>query len=480
MALIFMGLNILQQFTYSLCQYTKFRMFETNSGSLRKRLAAAIISKNKKDFDTLDTGEYVSILTNDVKAVETGVVYIKINIVFLILRLISIMIIMGYFSLFLAFLSSGLSLINYIIPFTLKTKYKSLSKDISDLNSTTSAKFKNINKMAEVSILAQEERFAEAEGTKTILEFEKENAALQRKNVAYDGIVSVSGTILKALTLGVAIYIAAIGKYQAGFIISFFRYIGDEFDITSSIIASVSSLIKAGSYKEKIELHLTNKEIQKAKDSSIPDTLSVNELSFSYGDKKILNNVSGEFKTGKSYVIIGHSGEGKTTFARLISGLVEPDSGKIEFKSNGRSTVGPISDYVTYVSPHTFLFTDTIENNIDLDQKVMNKSFLTSCGLLENDRLNNHSLDEKISNGLLSGGEAQIVELCRSLSRKKPFIIFDESFVSIDKKNKERILNCLNNLSNVGLIFISHHVDDESAFDYVVKVKDGDVTWTEE
>ena len=201
----------------------------------------------------------------------------------------------------------------------------------------------------------------------------------------------------------------------------------------------------------------------------------LNEVSFNYGNNKVLNKISLEFQKGKIYGINGPSGSGKTTLASIILGLLIPTEGSIKV-DNQEVTNFKWSRILSYVSQNIFLFDLTILENICLGidkskidlrkvDEVLKKTNLYDWVYSLRDGLNTQ-LGENATN--LSGGQSQRLALARALYSNPQILILDEFTSALDDNNEKIIVNSLKQIKrDITIIIITHKKDILRLFDKV-------------
>lgn len=208
--------------------------------------------------------------------------------------------------------------------------------------------------------------------------------------------------------------------------------------------------------------------------------LVIKNLSYSYGNNNIINNLNIVFKEGKKILIHGSSGSGKSTLAKLISGYLEIQRGKISIGNNDINDINlwSLREQVTYVSQEEYIFNDTLYDNLTIkNTRDKNKVYeISKCMLLDEIANKNSSgynmiLDENATN--LSGGERQRVILARAFLKNSNIYILDESFSEINI-DKERIIlkNIFDKFNEKTIIVISHRFDNNDLYDEVCNLED--------
>lgn len=208
----------------------------------------------------------------------------------------------------------------------------------------------------------------------------------------------------------------------------------------------------------------------------------VNRLSYSYnGIDKVINNVSLLIEPGNKVLIYGTSGSGKSTLMKLLIKYLDNYEGLIEIDGINLNniTLTNLRDRICYVSQNEGLFTDTVYNNIVLDNEISYTKFLEIADLTRVSEIvkkDPNGYDKLIEeNGFnLSGGEKQRIILARSIVKEKDIYIFDEALNAIDIAKERLILKRLFELyKNKTIIIISHRFNNSDLFDLNIHVKDG-------
>lgn len=192
--------------------------------------------------------------------------------------------------------------------------------------------------------------------------------------------------------------------------------------------------------------------------------LSLKNISYSYGNTPVLQDVSYEFEKGKMYCIIGKSGAGKTTLLSLLSGLTDPQKGEICYEDKSISSIDKYvyrSKYVGVVFQSYNLLTKyTALENVVLSMDIAGyKTESKSKRALE--LLNNVGLDEDEANRRvlkLSGGQQQRVAIARALSYDPDIMLADEPTGNLDSDTQNEIMTIFRDLVSQGkcVILVSH------------------------
>ena len=212
--------------------------------------------------------------------------------------------------------------------------------------------------------------------------------------------------------------------------------------------------------------------------------IEFDNVSFSYNDKAVIENLSFSLQEGKSYALVGSSGSGKSTVAKLISGFYNVNEGSIKIGGI------PISEYsdealikaISFVFQDSKLFKKSIYENVALANKdavkddVMRALRLAGCDLI----LDKFPEREKTiigSKGVyLSGGEKQRIAIARAILKDSKIIIMDEASASIDPDNEFELQKAFKNLmKDKTVIMIAHRLSTIKDVDEILVMDNGKI-----
>lgn len=483
--------------------------------SLKRDIFAALMNRSVADFDAGSSAEYMNELSNNLNQFEN--VYWSnhlhlfeclISFIAAAAICISLQPLLLVLMLFLALLSMG---VTRLTTSPLEKSMDGFAKSAESYTGEIRDDFAGFRLIRSYGILPL-----------ILRKHDNKNRAMEtanRQNIncrmvcAYAG--NFVGLLSTVLVMAMASYFSLKGMFSAGMVIAFGHLIGQiisPIESMPSIVANFRasrplekrfrhllgenitsrnlltrtdkndsmekglSREKARPTKEELsrENALSRRKAHATKDADIPkangfrEEIILDKLSFRYEtlSREVLRNLSFRFRTGKHYAVIGKSGCGKSTLLSLLLGYYPNYSGSIrydgvELRELTREYLG---NTVAYVSQDTFLFQDTIQNNITLYHEEYTpqeiEAALEQAGLKELV----DSLPEGLSamveeNGKnFSGGEKQRLSLARALLRKSRVLLLDEFTANLDKETAEKIEAQVMGLKDCLIITVTHRL----------------------
>ena len=261
------------------------------------------------------------------------------------------------------------------------------------------------------------------------------------------------------------------GTLSIGELVALLFYLNYFFDPLIQLSFNYDLLRSAGSSMKKVFSILDEKPFLSEKGDSIPSIdngkiIEFKNVDFSYGRELVLKDINFLINKGEKIAIVGETGAGKSTIAKLILRFYLVNKGKVEFFETDAGEVSQqwVRDNVAYVPQESFLFRGTIrENLIYSDPENINlEEELASIGVLSwFDRYEN-KLDQEVGErgGNISAGERQFVALLRAVLAKRQIIVFDEATANLDIESESSILEATDQLLSFQTsIVIAHRLE---------------------
>uniref|UniRef100_UPI002731EC07 ATP-binding cassette domain-containing protein n=1 Tax=uncultured Dubosiella sp. TaxID=1937011 RepID=UPI002731EC07 len=203
-------------------------------------------------------------------------------------------------------------------------------------------------------------------------------------------------------------------------------------------------------------------------------SITLDHLDFAYPNgKMVFHDVSHTFKQGSKTLIVGPSGEGKSTLLKLLLKQIPAANVKADGAPLDQVRYGSYFSHIAYVSQTLSLFPMTLKENIVLGKDKPVEPVLKQVRLMDlNDRQNEVFDSDSMT---LSGGQIQRVVLGRAIASNKEWVVLDEAFSAIDEATRQSIEMAFLNDPAKTVIAVSHHIDPDVAarYDEILLVKDG-------
>jgi ATP-binding cassette subfamily B protein len=212
-------------------------------------------------------------------------------------------------------------------------------------------------------------------------------------------------------------------------------------------------------------------------------SIGFEKVSFTYGKRKVLEDLCLSIKQGEKIALVGESGSGKSTLLKLLLGFIKPDNGKIWIDAYDLSQMNLDSYYehISYIPQESPVFDGTLKENLVFDQKVDDAIIKEGLDLVSLSELYTNSekgLMTKLGErGItLSGGERQKLALARLLFSDSGIIILDEATSAMDNISEEEVMGrILCSLEEKTVLMIAHRLNMIQTFDRIIVMKNGQI-----
>lgn len=212
--------------------------------------------------------------------------------------------------------------------------------------------------------------------------------------------------------------------------------------------------------------------------------ITFENVSFGYTDKKIINDLSFSLEENKSYALVGSSGSGKSTIAKLISGFYKVDSGVIKIGNRSISSYSEeaLINNIAFVFQNVKLFKTSIYDNVKIGkadasyEEVMTAMNLAGCNSIL-DKFSEREQTQIGTKGVyLSGGEKQRIAIARAILKDAKIIIMDEASAAVDPENEYELQRAfLNLIKDKTVIMIAHRLPSIRNVDEILVMDNGEV-----
>lgn len=459
--LIFLGVYLIVS---SLQQYVVEVLKNKIRYSLNKNLYQSYASRNIESFQKKDSSEILNEFNNEVNVVIDNYVSSKLNVFSLTISLIlgslyianlSVEILM--FLLFCAFITI---LINSIF----KNSLKKNQMNYLDSMKQWLCSIKNLCRcFNDIKILNLEKVFCDG--------LDIENKNIEQSTLKNNGFIkiltSINSFISQAmffLTLLFGIVLIHYNRLTVGQLLGIVQ--ASNMVIMPIVnYANLRNMIQSS--KPVLQKLLDNSMCYEENEPIVFDEqihdIKIKHLSYSYGVRQILNLNNLVIDQGKKYLVIGKSGDGKSTFLDILTKQKKADGIYVNNKDLKDVQFSTYADKFSYVNQDNDLLPFSFEQNITLGRKMSKyslKDLVTIFNLESIFDKERDNLDFEHLN--LSGGEKQRICLARAIYRNKKWLFLDEAFSAIDKTNSDRIHQFILSDPYLTVLSIEHKVTKET------------------
>lgn len=459
--LIFLGVYLIVS---TLQQYVVEVLKNKIRYSLNQNLYQSYASRNIELFQKKDSSEILNEFNNEVNVVIDNYVSSKLNVFSLTISLIlgslyianlSVEILM--FLLFCAFITI---LINSIF----KNSLKKNQMNYLDSMKQWLCSIKNLCRcFNDIKILNLEKVFCDG--------LDIENKNIEQSTLKNNGFIkiltSINSFISQAmffLTLLFGIVLIHYNRLTVGQLLG----IAQASNMVIMPIVNYANLRNMiQSSKPVLQKLLDNSICSEEKEPIIFDEqihdIKIKHLSYSYGVRQILDLNNLVIDQGKKYLVIGKSGDGKSTFLDILTKQKKADGIYVNNKDLKDVQFSTYADKFSYVNQDNDLLPFSFEQNITLGRKMSKyslKDLVTIFNLESIFDKERDNLDFEHLN--LSGGEKQRICLARAIYRNKKWLFLDEAFSAIDKTNSDRIHQFILSDPDLTVLSIEHKVTKET------------------
>lgn len=285
-----------------------------------------------------------------------------------------------------------------------------------------------------------------------------------------NNIIVFLGFLYSIIILGVGSFLCSKNMLTVGALVTFY-YLVTYFFQPIERLADLQPIVESARMAIDRLNDIFELEVEDYKDKlAFPekvDKIEFKDLSFRYGSRKmIFENLNLTIDGGKKTAIVGSSGSGKTTIARLLMSFYEPMSGEVSINGIPINEISlkDLRKKIAYISQDIDLYSDSIYNNIKMaDPNISNEDVVEACKIakahdfiMELSSDYDTTLEERGKN--LSGGQRQRLSIARALAHKPEILIMDEATSNLDVITEEAIINAINSLNDTTIIIIAHRL----------------------
>lgn len=433
---------------------------------LRAMIGGKIASLDYAEFTGKDCGNYVSWLTNDVEQLYSQSFSSLFSGIENLSTTVFSLAALCFLSPYIGIAAIVLLVVISVLPQLTAKKLQKANALRSEAMEVSTECYQDVVMGGSIFFLANLRQRIQERIISASRKAEKVNYRYNRTNATVQTLISTVSMVGQIILLFVTLLAVVDGAAPSGSALSVGNLSGSFFNGAGALVQAFMTVKAAKPLWEKFRQE--NAEVPESKQEIVEiPSISLENVSFSYGDRPVLRHQNYRFQSGGKYAIMGESGSGKTTLTKILLGLLPGYTGNVRYGGLEQRQTALESLYrqVAYVDQQVYLFQDTLRFNITLGQLYSDAEIMAvekKCRLEDLVASLPDGLDSVISeNGKnLSGGQRQRIALARGLIRQVRYIILDEGTSALDEANAMDIESALLEEPGLGVILITHHLRD--------------------
>lgn len=474
------GLRYLEQYSN---HYIAFKLLAV----LRDKIFSALRILCPAKLESKKKGSIIAMITSDIETLEVFYAHTisPICIAFLVSAIVFVFVgVVSSWYLALVTLA-GFIIIGFIVPVIssalLKNSGVKYRKEFASFNAYFLDSIKGIKDIV-LNNAGDERKDKVNEKSEVLL---KHTHDMKKSIINAQAITEFTVSVMTVITVVVAIVLTmqgqlSIGKSIIGIVASLGAY-GPVIAI-SALPGNLTQTFASGDRVLNLLQEKPVVEKNEKGESFDFDNVKVDNLTFGYDDKKVLKDIHFEAKKGEIVGIVGKSGCGKSTLLKLLLRFWDKDSGEILYNGKEIEDINSdnLLDNVTMVSQSTYLFDDTIEENLKIaksdatDEEIRNACKMASIHDFIMTLPEGYKSKAGVLGDNLSAGEKQRIGLARAFLKGSGLILLDEPTSNVDSMNEGIILKSLKEQKkDKCIILVSHRESTMAIADRVYTIADG-------
>ncbi len=336
-----------------------------------------------------------------------------------------------------------------------------------------------------VQAFGREGSFTRQFGDTNEAQFEA-NLETVRISAKYFPIVEFTGVAGTAMIIGYGGWLSAEGVVTVGTVAAFVLYLNSLFEPVQQLSQLYNTVQSAGAAMQKIfgvlDTKPTVRERPGAVDLERAGAIEVDDVTFAYLSDPVLSDVSLSIAAGERIALVGPTGAGKSTLAKLIARFYDPGSGAIRVDGVDLrdATMQSLRARIVVVPQEGFVFAGTLYDNVRVgrpeatDEEV--EAALEALGLLERFRAFPEGLSTEVRErgSRLSAGERQLVSLARAALADPSILVLDEATSNLDPGTEAQVEAALERLmQGRTAVVVAHRLSTAARADRIAVVYDG-------
>ncbi len=489
---IFMGVLYLAGSLFSYIQSLSMTHVSNNfARKLRTSVSSKINTLPLKYFDTHETGDVLSRITNDIDTIAQNLNNSLSTLVSSSTLFLGSIVMMFYTNWVMAITAIVSSLIGFLFMFGILGKsqkyFNEQQRALGELNGYIEENYSGHNVVKAYNGIRD-----------SLAEFEKLNNDLyeaKRKSIFLSGtmqpLMGFIGNLGYVAVCIVGALLTMNGYISFGVIVAFMIYVRLFTNPLSQIAQAMTNLQSTAAASERVFEFLDEKEmrdqskiVHRLDRSKVKGSISFDHVKFGYDKSRmIIKDFSVDVKPGQKIAIVGPTGAGKTTMVNLLMKFYEINDGDIliDGVSTKELSRENIHELFCMVLQDTWLFEGTIGDNLRFNKKnVSDAEILEACKTVGIDHFVNTlpgGLNAMIGDtDTISQGQKQLFTIARGMLEDAPFLILDEATSNVDTRTEELVQKAMDRLTEGRTSFIiAHRLSTIKNADLILVMNEGNI-----
>lgn len=490
-SLLLLGIGVSFAVLGGLGQYIIMRLGRMFEFVTRRKLFDHFTTLSERFYSTNGVGKMLSYVMNDVTAVRESIsmgINQTTNAAILIVSAVAMMLI-GDIPLYLIAVSVlPLVLIPWIVVTfgpVIRGRSKEVQESLARMTESAEEQFGGIRVTKKFAV----ERIMIGRFGETVDRIRDKQLKLVRVSSLFQALIPFLGTLSLIVAIVFGGYLTIHHRITLGNFVALTLYVRMMVNPLQQIGNVINTMQRSRASLERInDLLATRGDIIEAEQAQSRDltnaAIRIRGLTFAYPDaeREALRNIDLDVMPGKTLGILGKTGSGKTTLAKLLLRVYEPPAGTIRIgEADVRDlTLESLRDQIAYVPQDGFLFSTTIRDNIAFYRRDAALSQVEDAAKQAQIYGNIVEFPDKFETKLgergvtLSGGQRQRTSLARGLIKRAPIMILDDSVSAVDSVTETRIVETLRaRRKNKTTIVIAHRISALKHADEIIVLDEG-------
>lgn len=312
-------------------------------------------------------------------------------------------------------------------------------------------------------------------------------SAKVKMNMIHEAFFTIFALLVAMLDIGILFYAWKTQNLTVGSVVALIALIENAYTpIAIFNVLYVQYKLDKASYK-RFEEFLGLKDDDQLRNgnaiSAAVGEIAIKNLSFQYGERRIIDDLSLSIKKGEKIAFVGESGSGKSTLIKILLGLLKYNQGEVRLGDMELRGIclNDLYDRVSYLSQDAPVFDGTIKENLVFEKKVLEEQMLDALSEVQLSHL-----VENLAEGLnteigekgtcLSGGEKKRLALARLWFEDSELVILDEATSAMDNLTEENVMkSVMQKMKDKTVIAIAHRLNSIAGFDRIILFREGKI-----